>query len=234
MPLIIALSPDGHLYIDPHTPADLTNISERTLRDWFTIEPALALLRLTALKPDPHTLSPTLLYWHRLGQQFIDTAREKITNNATNFLPIPYTPNEDDFANSAPPMLGGEYLNDDVYQSLWNKMNTELAYELRPFHNKLLDYLRHYSADWQKVGRVCFHLTENKNNPTHTHYLIHENNQSVQTSSERCTLHFNDRNPPHARDRVSDKRGNSEYVRSGSTQRPGSGAIPHTVKKTAW
>lgn len=167
MPLIIALSPEGHLYVDPHTPADLTNISERTVRDWFTIEPALALLRLTASKPDPHTLSPTLLYWHRLGQQFIDTAREKITNNATNFLPIPYTPNEDDFANSAPPMLGGEYLNDNVYQSLWNKMNTELAYELKSFHNNLLDYLRHYSADWQKVGRVCFHLTENKNNPMH-------------------------------------------------------------------
>lgn len=167
MPLIIALSPQGHLYIDPQTPADLKNISERTVRDWFTIEPALALLRLTATKPDPQTLSPTLLYWHRLGQQFIDTAREKITNNITNFLPIPYTASEDDFANSAPPMLGGEYLNESVYESLWNKMNTELAYELKPFHNKLLDYLRHYNTDWQKIGRVCFHLTENKNNLTH-------------------------------------------------------------------
>ena len=39
--------------------------------------------------------------------------------------------------------------------------------ELIFFKGSFYDYLVHYNPNWNKVGRVCFHLAENKTNTTH-------------------------------------------------------------------
>ena len=167
MSLSIALSPEGHLYVDHHNESvDPANTSEQEVLDWFAISPAIALLRLAVSKVV--LKSPTLIYWQRFGQGFIDNKHKQIASGSLDTLLVSYDPNEwSEFLLSAPPMLGGEYLSNEVLQSLWDQLNIALSLELIPFNNQFFDYVSKYHPDWQKIGRVCFHLAENKNNLTH-------------------------------------------------------------------
>ncbi len=67
----------------------------------------------------------------------------------------------------APFMRGGEYLNAERMTSLWLDLSVALDQELSSYEGRLQDYLAVYNPAWNKVGRVCFHLAENKNDPHH-------------------------------------------------------------------
>jgi len=66
------------------------------------------------------------------------------------------------FLEKAPFMRGGEYLNAEMLVALWHDLSRALIQELSHFDGQLQDYLTAYNAAWNKVGRVCFHLAENK------------------------------------------------------------------------
>src|SRR5207248_9684517 len=60
----------------------------------------------------------------------------------------------------APPMAGGEYLRPATLEALWNDLDAALRTELRGA--SLEQWLKDRHAAWHVVGRVCFHLAENK------------------------------------------------------------------------
>ncbi|MFA7174963.1 MAG: SNF2-related protein, partial [Kiritimatiellia bacterium] len=62
---------------------------------------------------------------------------------------------------SAPPMEGGEYLTLDVLERISGALRSWC--ELRIVEGKgVAPFLKKYAPKWQQVGRVCFHLAENK------------------------------------------------------------------------
>jgi superfamily II DNA or RNA helicase len=114
-------------------------------------------------------LHPTLSYWREIGQVLI--ARVCGTFDPTDpihqdsLVPEVTTEEIEAFSQSAPPMRGGEFITPDLLIVLWNEIGQALALEARSFKEGVKGYLEKQSSVWHVVGRVCFHLAENKRDP---------------------------------------------------------------------
>ena len=62
-------------------------------------------------------------------------------------------------------MTGGEYLTPEVLADLCTRMAAAVRDELAGWDGTVEGFLRQASPAWNLVGRVCFHLAENKNDP---------------------------------------------------------------------
>lgn len=65
-----------------------------------------------------------------------------------------------------PPMKGLEYLTPEVLGTWWSAIETAARQAAQVHPGGLQGYLRDASPLWRMVGRVTFHLAENKKNPT--------------------------------------------------------------------
>jgi superfamily II DNA or RNA helicase len=66
---------------------------------------------------------------------------------------------------SAPPMRGLEYLNADALAVWWNELDALVRDEAGRAPGGVQAYLREKNPLWRLVGRVTFHLAENKRDP---------------------------------------------------------------------
>ncbi|MBI5552041.1 MAG: DEAD/DEAH box helicase [Desulfobacterales bacterium] len=62
----------------------------------------------------------------------------------------------------APPMQGGEYLAVEVFGDLWAELDAWAREEVAAAKDGLSGWLKKRAPIWHQVGRVCFHLAENK------------------------------------------------------------------------
>lgn len=162
----ISVLPSGHLFLHHAEVEEITDSSDvsKKISEWVSSGVETAVLRLAASKVNLQNASPTLVYWQNFGQLFLDRSRHAFHEGA-----YPPSPDQEDFKlflEQSPPMLGGEYLNMSVLEALWLKVSEALVIEIKPFNDNLFEYLVSYNSDWQKIGYVCFHLAENKNNKT--------------------------------------------------------------------
>ncbi len=79
----------------------------------------------------------------------------------------PPSPDFDELASSAAPMLGGEYLSAVVLEALWSAMWDALSAQAAKSQGGVLEVVRALSPAWHGVGRVVFHLAENKRDAEH-------------------------------------------------------------------
>ena len=109
----------------------------------------------------------SLGFWRDVGRAFVvrlcatedlETLRAKIE--------VEVPPDElAALAAAAPPMTGGEYLTPTVLADLCARMAAAVRDELATWDGTVEAFLRQASPAWNLVGRVCFHLAENKNDP---------------------------------------------------------------------
>ncbi|MGH7317602.1 MAG: DEAD/DEAH box helicase, partial [Candidatus Rokuibacteriota bacterium] len=113
------------------------------------------------------SLPPGLAFWRDVGRAFVThlcALPEPEADRKRLRVPFP----ESDIATlvaGAPPMPGGEYLAAGALASLWDTMNAACRAELAEFEGSVEEYLRSRSAAWHLVGRVHFHLAENRTEP---------------------------------------------------------------------
>ena len=101
----------------------------------------------------------TLHYWQQFAQQYV-TALCHAPESTADITP----PSPDECAAlvlSAPPMRGGEYLSIEVVRSIWDELNrwTQAAVAAS---GGMETFLASHAPRWRHVGRVCFHLAENR------------------------------------------------------------------------
>jgi SNF2-related domain/SNF2 Helicase protein/Helicase conserved C-terminal domain len=65
----------------------------------------------------------------------------------------------------APPMGGLEYLTVEVLSQWWQDLDSLVRGEIGNHHGGVPGYLRGCNPQWRFVGRVTFHLAENKRDP---------------------------------------------------------------------
>ncbi len=65
---------------------------------------------------------------------------------------------------SCPPMKGAEYVSQATFSSVWTAMDDWVRGETAQ-RGGLAPFLSHHAPSWRQVGRVCFHLAENKDDP---------------------------------------------------------------------
>lgn len=112
-------------------------------------------------------LSASLQFWQSFANRYFTSLR-RTSGSLTDDWRLPECPDEetlDDLLQSAPPMLGLEYLDRDGLRRIWNELDTHTRSRSEKHKRGLSGYLHSLNADWNLLGRVTFHLAENKKNP---------------------------------------------------------------------
>ena len=132
----------------------------------FSCSQAQGLFTLASTGPDG-PISPPFAYWRDFSSRYL-TMLCRTPGSVGNDIPFIAPPEESELAGillSAPPMQGGEYLSYAVFQNLWIDLDTWCRQKIRETRDGLNPWLKEHAPIWRQVGRVCFHIAENKNDP---------------------------------------------------------------------
>ncbi len=156
----IRLTPAGQLRWeaseDGAEPGQLTGLRKVFSGDWRE-----GLFTLAAEKA-PVGDSLTLRYWQGVADRHL-TALCHIPGSTEKIEVTPPSPAEcATWLLTAPPMRGGEYLTARVLLDVCSALD-EWTTEAIPSAGGLEAFLQARAPKWRQVGRVCFHLAENKN-----------------------------------------------------------------------
>ena len=164
----LRLTPAGHLRWEPSgdeaaRAGSAPPIGEErmhSIRSAFQADWREGLFTLAAEKTPVQDL-PGLRYWQQLAERYL-TGLCHVPEEAERFEVEPPTPADcAHWILTAPPMQGGEYLGEDVLQRIWERLD-EWAHEAVAAAGGLAAFLQGRAPGWHQVGRVCFHLAENR------------------------------------------------------------------------
>ncbi len=164
----LALSPAGRVYLEAAHGADAAAAAPVAaalvrIAKAFERGGAPGLLQLGAVELGvslPQGLAFGREFAHRFMAQFtavVDLAERW----ATIILPAPAAELAQ-LAAAAPPMTGAEYLDAEVLAAWWAELHQAVRADIVASGGDIDAWLRSKHPSWNLVGRVCFHLAENK------------------------------------------------------------------------
>ncbi|MBD3337453.1 MAG: ATP-dependent helicase [Candidatus Eisenbacteria bacterium] len=174
--LVCRLTPSGRIDVQPAAVEDGPRLSakaSRRIREAFDAGRGHGVLHLGAAELSTD-LPPSLSFWRDVGKAFISRVCGALDPTDPRSLVIP-DPDPDELATLAeavPPMQGAEILDAGVLNELWSDMAAALSAEARGYADGVQGYLKQHSSVWNVVGRVCFHLAENKRDPEYPFAFI--------------------------------------------------------------
>lgn len=124
--------------------------------------PEEVLFSLASKKDDSTT--PSVKFWSEFTNYFIESVRldPAIEELREKCHIIPSRSWIRDFLNEAPFMQGGEHLNEDYLFTQWNHLQDYFSQEVKSFKGSIEEYFLGLNPEIHLVGRVFFHLVENK------------------------------------------------------------------------
>ena len=162
-PSLLRLTPSGHLRVEQGGPGEAPPALARALAA-FQLSEAAGLFELAA-HPASGGLPPVLAYWRDLAGRCLHL---RCLTPAGGLAPQPLLPpGEAEMAElllGAPPMPGAEYLTQEVLARLWIYLDEYMLAEAEAAGG-LEALLKKRAPLWRQVGRVCFHLAENRKDP---------------------------------------------------------------------
>jgi len=164
----LALTPAGRLHLrEAHDDSGATpDAWMKRVAAAFWSSQAEGLLALAATRPDAPP-SPSFSFWRDFACRYLTQLCRTPESVGRRIDPIE-PPLESELATmllSAPPMQGGEYLCTEVFRSLWVDFDAWARKEVASSEDGLTGWLKKHATIWRQVGRVCFHLAENKRDP---------------------------------------------------------------------
>jgi non-specific serine/threonine protein kinase len=161
----LSLTPGGHLRLSEAAEAgeSIEPRAAERIRAAFERGQAHGLFHLGAREVGA-PLPPVLAFWRELGKLFMTglcSLADLKERRAEFSLPAP----REELAlwiDRAPPMEGGEYLSGEVLEACWEDLERACREELGAFDGDVDDFLQRLSPAWNAVGRVHFHLAEQK------------------------------------------------------------------------
>jgi superfamily II DNA or RNA helicase len=166
----LALSPGGKLFVEPDEQAEpkLIQAAASRLSEGFAVSPAHGLEMLASgFLHEP--LPPPFVFWRGLAQRLFTAFchQPNLENASAISIPKPSEAEWSALADSAPPMKGMEYLNGTVIARLWDELDARVRMAMTQTPGGSAAYLKSCNPVWNTVGRVTFHLAENKRNPAY-------------------------------------------------------------------
>ena len=161
----LSLSPSGALRLSPRSAGDpaLDATSGPRIAAAFSRGTGDGLLHLGAVEVET-ALPPVFGFFRDLGRRFVTRlcgAPDLETQRARLELPVPLADLRA-WALSAPPLDGAEYLTDESIAALWSAALDAFRAAVGGFAGTVEAWLRGQSPLWHLVGRIHFHLAENK------------------------------------------------------------------------
>src|SRR5436190_17980181 len=164
----LALSPGGHLSVEPDDQAEpkLNPSTAARLAEAFAASGARG-LELLASEFLHEPLPPTFNFLRGLARRYFTA----LCHNPNNVADVSVArPGENEWivlAETAPPMKGLEYLNGAVLARFWDELEVHTRSRIAQTAGGVAAYLKNCNPTWNAVGRVTFHLAENKRNPAY-------------------------------------------------------------------
>ncbi len=170
-PSDVILTPHGLLLVEnalPPSPWQQVETGRRVAAA-FAESAARGLLRLGTQELNA-ALPPAGAWWRELSRRFLTQLCHTAGLEQAQELGALPPPAEADLvalAETAPPMRGGEYLSGEVLARLWGSLDELVRVEIARHPQGAGAWLKESHPLWRMVGRVTFHLAENKRHPTH-------------------------------------------------------------------
>lgn len=165
--LSLALSPHGNLYLHQQDDegGNLDESSLSRIKEGFEKSPGKGLFVLAGDEVTSH-LSPVFSYFRELGRRYL-TEVCRLPEDGTGQIPVipPPVTDLEALSLSPPLMRGAEYLSTSVLESLWREMDQVFREDAASLPGGVKAYIAARYPRWHMVGRVCFHLAENKSSP---------------------------------------------------------------------
>ena len=170
-PSDVILTPHGLLLVENAPPPSpwLEVETGRRVAAAFAESAARGLLHLGTRELNA-ALPPAGAWWRELARRFLTQLCHTAGLEQAQALAALPPPAEADLAalaETAPPMRGGEYLNAEVLARLWRSLDDLVRVEIGKHPEGAGAWLKASHPLWRMVGRVTFHLAENKRHPTH-------------------------------------------------------------------
>ncbi len=171
------LTPHGRLHLDEG--ADGESADQRVaarLLVAFERDPGEGLLQLGAGEATT-PLPPILRYWRDFAVRYVtalcghpdaspdSTSSSEAARPTAPAISPPLDTDLDALAMEAPPMAGAEYLTREVLLHLWESIGAAFAARQAATGGSVQQTLQAYNPAWNTVGRVHFHLAENRKDP---------------------------------------------------------------------
>mgnify|MGYP003871012899 CR=1 FL=1 len=168
MSLEPVLTPGGHLLVErsEETGSPLSLSAVQRLQTVFDLSGShgLEFLASAALQ---ESLTPAFSFWREFARRYFAALchHPGIPSNKDPGVPPPDVPSLTALVEGAPPMRGLEYLDPGVLTALWRSLDSQVCDAIQRTDGGLKAYLHALNPIWNTVGRVTFHLAENKRNP---------------------------------------------------------------------
>ncbi len=164
--LALEISPTGRIHLASVAGhSDLSPAATTRIRQAFERGSGHGLLHLGAVEL-AMWLPSSLAFGRELGHLFMARlcAVPDLAQQWDSAEIAPPLTELEKLAASMPPMIGAHYLDLASLKSLWADLHTAARTEISAEHGDVQAWLQRKHASWNLVGRVCFHLAENKNN----------------------------------------------------------------------
>lgn len=160
----LLITPAGHLRCQQRTskPDTMMDSVPPLVVDAFIHNGAGAgLFHLAALK-NAEGMSLSCAFWRDFALRFLSELCQT-PEQSEDLLPIPALAPADmvKILLSIPPMIGAEYLTVTALDNAWLELDQWVRQAVKEAAG-LTRFLHIYAPHWKQVGRVCFHLAENK------------------------------------------------------------------------
>ena len=161
----LTLNPSGHLLmVEPSDPEALEPRFSSIARA-FAESPSAGIIALTGGKAAPDW-PLSWIYWRDFGGRYL---LQLCQNQPAAHRLDPSPPLDPatiaSLHLSLPPMPGAEYCTPEVLGEIWGSLDAWALGEIAGQADGLAGFLQQHAPLWRQVGRVCFHLAENRQDP---------------------------------------------------------------------
>jgi SNF2 family DNA or RNA helicase len=174
------ITPAGKLSVETvddsdtrHTTSQAASLDE--MQAGFEDSSAAGLLSLASGSLQSE-LPAEFVYWREFAQRFFhelcglgeEELRRAVSSSkarTAGAVKVPHELTLIGLIENAPPMRGLEYLTPDVLRGLWSDLQAIVLEQAAAFSEGPAAYLRSLNPLWNLLGRVTFHLAENKRDP---------------------------------------------------------------------
>lgn len=160
------VSPSGRIHLKPVHPGEsVTPIEQKLFQQMERSVPA-GLVTL-ASQDFSVGLEPGLAFWRQFSRKVFQSLCQLGDSGIETWssLPAPSLLSWQTVVEEAPPMVGLEYLTVGLLESLWVQVHQEILEQAKRFPEGPAAFVFSIDPMFHLVGRVHFHLAENKGNP---------------------------------------------------------------------
>ncbi len=166
--LSLSFTPQGHLKVRTLTEDELGTtaslINDKRIANAFLRSQEEGLYQLVKATYNDNW-SKTLIYWRNFISGYIKALCYSSVDESLVNIPVP---NDEDILKwqlDIPPMTGSEYVTQASLILIWQSFGNFISNKVIQEYTNISQFLAKELPTWQQVGRVCFHLAENKQDP---------------------------------------------------------------------